>query len=775
MRAGNWPRAVLRTLRGTSRLVLASGALTLWAAGWFVVNIGEQVGPAILLWIATPLQAILLTAIYRRTAAAPGLSVQTRRFWRGLTLAAPLVGLGEAAQAYDAIAHPAPGVQHATPLMVTANALAMAVIIWSLHRLPLGLQTRGERLRVALDASTVLLATALFLWHFYTLPLLAAEDDRAQALVGAAFVQVLAIVAVAAVVKVVLSSYSHVDRRALRLFALAMLIGCFGGMPQSYLRDMPHLLCVQATVPALLFVAACAGEAQRAAARRPVVADHVDAERRPFSLLPYAAIAAVDGLLLMVCWIDPTDAKIVGLGAVVLTGTVVVRQITAFQNNRRLLRRLDHSARHDALTGLPNRLLFHERLARALNRPALGTQRHELSVALIDLDDFKAVNDTLGHETGDALLVEVASRLAGCVRPEDTVARLGGDEFVVLLDGTGRAGADTVAGKITAALRLPVQAAGHDLLIRASVGIADGYSGDDGSHLLRHADIAMYAAKAVGGSRHLHYAADMAGDVADIARTGAELRAAIEHDQFVLLYQPIIDLGDGRMTGVEALVRWDHPERGLLAPSEFIPVAERSGLIVPLGRWVIREACRQLAEWTREHGDAAPPTLNVNVSARELREPGLAGYVGGVLAEFGIAPARLGAEVTETAIFELGEAVTNLRRLREIGVRVSVDDFGTGNSTLTLLQVCPVDELKLDRSFTQAAAGDPPVMAGVIQFARALGLQVVAEGIETPAQADRLRQHGYTSAQGFHLGRPMPAAQLAAALTAPAALTPVPV
>jgi diguanylate cyclase len=317
----------------------------------------------------------------------------------------------------------------------------------------------------------------------------------------------------------------------------------------------------------------------------------------------------------------------------------------------------------------------------------------------------------------------------------------------VLLENVDRAGAKTTAEKMISALIRPLVADGHELLIRASIGLADGQSGGDASQLLREADIAMYAAKNLGGNRYECFEEGMAGGVADYA-LGAELRQALNENQLFLLYQPIVALEGGRLTGVEALVRWRHPVRGTIAPADFIPTAERTGLIVPLGSWVIREACRQMAIWSAEHGSAAPAVLNVNVSARELREPGFADEVAAAMDEAGIPPHRLALEITETTIFELGASVGNLRALRTMGIRIALDDFGTGHSTLSLLQDCPVDELKLDRTFTQVdGEARPTIAAAVIQLSRALGLDLIAEGVETPQQADRLRRLGYQAAQ----------------------------
>jgi EAL domain-containing protein (putative c-di-GMP-specific phosphodiesterase class I) len=268
----------------------------------------------------------------------------------------------------------------------------------------------------------------------------------------------------------------------------------------------------------------------------------------------------------------------------------------------------------------------------------------------------------------------------------------------------------------------------------------------------------MYAAKNIPGTSYLHYDDEMTASGTDHAHLGAELREAIRGEQLFLLYQPIVALDDGRVIGAEALVRWAHPVHGTLAPDTFIPVAERTGLIVPLGRWVMRNALRQLAIWIARHGDDAPAVLNINVSARDLREPGFADEVAALLAEYELGAERITLEITETMALEPGRPVLNLHQLRALGVRISLDDFGTGHSTLTLLHDCPVDEIKLDRSFTQSEIdGRVPVSAAVIHLAQALGLHAVAEGVETAEQADQLLSLGYLAAQGYYFARPMPA------------------
>jgi diguanylate cyclase (GGDEF)-like protein len=543
---------------------------------------------------------------------------------------------------------------------------------------------------------------------------------------------------------------------------VAMIIGAAGPLLRPLLEPhRPHLFPEMISMPVVFFVAALAGERQRTAEYGPQ-RGVVPARRRSFSLFPYLAVAAVDALLFTVPSTGRRDQLVIITTAVLLTAVVVLRQILAFRDNGRLLERLDHGATHDALTQLPNRVLFNKRLQAALTAPG----DHPVSVALIDLDDFKEVNDTLGHEVGDLLLMAVAQRLAGCMRREDMVARLGGDEFVLVLDGADRAAADLAAERMKEALSAPVLADGHELAIRASIGIADGRRGDEASVLLRQADIAMYAAKNLPGTAHLHYAGTMNTTSTDTANLGTELRAAIDQDELFLLYQPIVSLVDHRVTGAEALVRWQHPARGTLAPDAFIPVAERTGLIVPLGRWVLQTALAQLARW----GEDAPPVLNINLSARDLREPDFVAAVAALLREHDLPGDRITLEITESMTLEPGRSITALQGLRALGIKISLDDFGTGHSPLTLLHDCPVDEIKLDRSFTQF---DPsalmPVAAAVLNLATTLGAHAVAEGVETAEQADHLRNLGYPTAQGYHFGRPMPPTDLRELIAAQAA------
>jgi diguanylate cyclase (GGDEF)-like protein len=751
------------------RLLPVSGAIACLAVLGVFADYVHPFEPKLLLWVPSMTGAIVPLLAFMRTARTATLPAATRRFWRHLTVAVGFVGIGVAAQGFEVLAADDPANRTTGPIMLAFCTVGVGAIMYALFRLPLGEQTRGEVLRVILDAGTVMIAAAIFVWHYATRDALDTTDHTA--VYTSLFVTVIALMAVFAVAKFVLSSHTYVHNGALRMIAAAMVIGAVGPLFRTPLEAVdPHLVPDMACTPIVFFLATLAAQRQRQAgleSRRGIITPR----RRSFSLLPYWAVAAVDVLLIAVTVSDDADLPAVAGAAVLTTALVVLRQLTAFHDNNRLLLRLDHGATHDALTQLPNRVLFHTRLQTALT----GATARPVAVALIDLDDFKEVNDTLGHEIGDLLLVGVAQRLEGCVRTGDTVARLGGDEFVVVLDDADPAAADLAAERMMNALRQPVYADGHELPIRASIGIADGRTGDEPSVLLRHADIAMYAAKNLAGTAYLHYDPGMAAQGSEHAHLGAELREAITGDQLFLLYQPIVSLDDGRIVGSEALVRWAHPTRGTLAPDTFIPVAERTGLIVPLGRWVMRTAFAQLAQWSAEHGEAAPGVLNVNVSARDLREPGFADGVAALLHEQGLTADRIVLEITETMALEPGQSITNLHRLRALGVRISLDDFGTGHSTLTLLHDCPIDEIKLDRTFTQAQVdGRPPVAAAVIHLAQALGLHAIAEGVETAEQAEQLLSLGYIAAQGYYFARPMPPARFSALLSGPTSLMPIP-
>ncbi|BBH69962.1 hypothetical protein ACTI_66470 [Actinoplanes sp. OR16] len=450
-------------------------------------------------------------------------------------------------------------------------------------------------------------------------------------------------------------------------------------------------------------------------------------------------------------WLEVTSANLTDEPSV---GGIVsnARDIT---ETREVRDRLSYEASHDPLTSLANRSLFGKRLAAAVSGAGPDTP---VGIVLVDLHDFKTINDSLGHATGDALLVHVAERLRAGVRPADTVARLGGDEFAVLFEGADSAAVDQVLTRIMTALLEPAVIGGEPMTVRARFGVVDGHGGDDPGDLLRRAGIAMHEAKARGQGAVERYRPGMEAHGAERRRRVTELHTAIETGQLVTYFQPVVTLPDGRITGAEALVRWQHPTEGLLGPGAFIDTAEQSGLIVALGAWVLRDAVREAAGWPGGR------TVSVNVSARQLREPNFPDLVAAALRDSGLPAHRLTVEITESLAVGGGATSDNLRALRDSGVRLSLDDFGTGASTLSLLASFPADQIKLDRSFVPD--DDSSAIAdAVVQMARAFGLQAVAEGVETAEQAARLTALGYERAQGFYFARPMPAADLRALMS----------
>ncbi|MGZ4436277.1 MAG: putative bifunctional diguanylate cyclase/phosphodiesterase [Nocardioidaceae bacterium] len=440
---------------------------------------------------------------------------------------------------------------------------------------------------------------------------------------------------------------------------------------------------------------------------------------------------------------DPT------VGAWVLT----LRDVT---EQHALQEELAHQAFHDSLTGLANRQLFANRLDHALRRRA-GRSR-PATVLFCDLDDFKVVNDSHGHSIGDQLLVAVAERLRGALREGDTAARLGGDEFAVLMEDADVPVAREVAGRILEQLAEPVQVDGNGWSVRASIGIAEATPGvTSGEEALRNADVAMYWAKERGKSTVASYDAALHAASLDRMALHGELAAAIEQGQLVLHYQPTIDLDNGRVAGFEALVRWQHPERGLLYPVAFVPAAEQSGLVVPMGSWVLREACVAAASM---QSATSTPTMSVNVSAQQLVRPGFLEEVEYSLERAGLPPERLVLEVTESVLLDdLASATVTLGSLRRLGVRIAIDDFGTGYSSLSYLSQLPVDILKVDKAFIDQVCTEEhaaSVTLAILEMSRTMRLLTIAEGVETAEQAAWLKRMDCGRGQGYLWSRPVP-------------------
>ena len=422
---------------------------------------------------------------------------------------------------------------------------------------------------------------------------------------------------------------------------------------------------------------------------------------------------------------------------------------------------LQHQALHDPLTGLPNRALFITQLEHAVARARRkGTP---VSVLFLDLDGFKAVNDTLGHGAGDDVLIGVAARLRGSLREDDSVARLGGDEFGIVLEEELR-GATSTAERIVQAFGRPWSSTSDHVPIGVSIGVATSVGEEEVDELLRQADTAMYAAKATGKSRWRVYKPDLGTDLIASGSLRKELQRAVEDKEFVVHYQPVMDLRTDSITGVEALVRWNHPQKGLLLPSEFLDEAEASGHVMHIDQWVLREACRQVRSWQLSIPAAEHLSVHVNLSARQLQHPGLAEEIGEVVRVSGLAPSDLIVEITETTLVRDAEAAASeLTKLHELHVRLALDDFGTGFSSLSHLHEFPIDIIKIDRSFVAALGRGgrrPELVKALVGLGRTLGLVVVAEGVEDAAQLEYLRSIGCDRAQGYLFARPLTAEQL---------------
>jgi diguanylate cyclase (GGDEF)-like protein/PAS domain S-box-containing protein len=861
-------------------LPVAAFALCAAEFVWFGLNLSGPTGPPAIGSLPVIASTVLAPFALYRAWTAPGLTTPARRFWRMLTVAFAIVSLVTVTDIPALMRGP---VTEPGPAKLAGYGIATVLTIVALYRLPSGARGRGERFRLSLDVATVTLAAVVFAWYL-SFGLAADALTQEQIVASVIFCTTHSVVAFGTV-RVLFSACHDVYPLALRVFAAGVASSVVGMLAMPLLADRPPVGAepLSRCVAYALFVTAAV--LQRRSASSTGAARAV--RRRPFSVLPYVAVACIDVLLLATMAGDGSRA-VVAVTAVTLTGLVIVRQLAAFRDNARLLdelvrqerrfrslvqnaadaiiildeagvatyvspgierltgipvgnwlgrqgfavheddlpvvlemfgavlsspattvhydariansakawhwvrvaltnrlddpavggivanvsdinearayhEQLSHQASHDSLTDLANRTLLGDQLRDALVRSA----GQRVSLALIDLDDFKAVNDTMGHPAGDELLIAVAERLRRGVRPEDLVARLGGDEFAILFADISPRTSEQLADRVLTLLGEPLSVDGRELFVQASIGIADAAPGDDVERLMRHADIAMYEAKAAGKGRIARYHGDMAPTLSARAQAAEELHHALSAGEFELYYQPIVALPDGRVTGAEALLRWHHPVRGTVPPTDFIPLAEQTGLIVPIGRWVLRDACRQAADRLAASPATAPATVSVNVSARQLREPSIVDDVLDALHGAQLPPHCLIIEITETAIVDTCVVRDAVRTLTDLGVQIALDDFGTGNSTLSLLAELPVHQLKLDRSFLRDIQHSPIAVA-VIRIADAFGIPAVAEGVETSDQAEYLHDLGYPSAQGFYFGRPSPAGSATRARPAPA-------
>ncbi|WP_157442080.1 putative bifunctional diguanylate cyclase/phosphodiesterase [Actinoplanes awajinensis] len=740
--------------------LLVTAVVALFCGAWLIGGFTHVYPHPVIGWLPIPVSAVLAGHACWTASRQADLDAETRRFWRHLAVACCFFVAGIVSNINDATGGPAPS-QEIGMITLAGYLGTLGTAMWALLRLPSWQRGRGDWIRFGLDSGIVMLTVGAVVWN---LTLRNHEQWVSQTGGAGAMLVIMAVagLSMATFIKVAFAGAGRLDRRAIHILATGAALGGVLGAVSLLLAGRPYLSSALIAVPvAALAIHLSAISQQRAGNREP----RPRSGRPRISVVPYFAVAITDTMLLTTGSGDPATTRTMETAAVALTALVVIRQIIALRENHGLLTtvdghlnqlrdyqdRLTHQATHDSLTDAGNRTLFEEHTSRLLT--AGGT----FHVALLDLDDFKAVNDRLGHRIGDRLIQETSRRLTATLGPGALVTRLGGDEFALVLPGLPDH-QDFAA--LVAAVGRPADLDGNILTPGASIGVTSVQPGDDPAELLRRADVAMYAAKAAGGQRWQWFDPRMDRAADDTARLAADLRGALAGDQFFVLYQPIVSLPDGVTTGAEVLLRWQHPERGLVPPDVFIPVAERTGVIHELGAWVFEQACRQSADWSARFGAGAPGRISVNVSARQLADPDFVDAVAATLRATGAGTDHLLLEVTETAVLNAETAIDQLNRLKALGLRIALDDFGTGHSSLSLLMTCPVDVLKVDKSFVSGDRAEDAgaiIVKNIIGFTTDFGIDAVAEGVETRDQAERLHAAGYRLAQGYLFGRPMSA------------------
>jgi diguanylate cyclase (GGDEF)-like protein len=700
-------------------------------------------------------------AAARRCRPTPRL----RTAWRLLALASTFYLAGDVAQTvYEA--------QGQVPYPSIADALYLLfypVMLVGLLRVPVRSGGRSERIRLGLDLALVAIGGAAAVVYVVLGPtVVQSGPDVLQTAISIAY-PVGDMVLLVGLAAVLIRRTAPSGLRAFQFMAGGLVFFVAADLVYGWIT-LHSIYHGGDPVDTLWMVAialfAVAGSAQTAP--DPGREEPADVAPRRASWAPYVAVGVGYGILLF----NERHARLLPDGAiliasVLLTALVSIRQFLAQRDLVATQGQLSHQSLHDSLTGLPNRMLIIDRAEQML----LRARRTETPVAAlyVDVDGFKRVNDSFGHATGDDLLREVGSRLLGVTRSSDTVGRLGGDEFIVLLETFGsNTVPEIVADRICEALARPFHSTldgSRTLAVTASVGVAVTLEGSS-DELMRDADLALYAAKRSGKNRWMRFESGMHSAAQERLDLEIDLIAALGSDQLFLVYQPLVDLSTERITGVEALLRWRHPERGLIPPGIFVELAESCGLIAEIGRWVLNAACRQGADW---HRRGRPVGIAVNVSAVQLGSAGLVDDVARALADSGLDPRTLTLEITETTLMRDAEAAARqLRELKVLGVRIAIDDFGTGYSSLAYLGQFPVDSLKIDRSFVSGIARSPEsrvLIHAVVGLGKALALETVAEGIEEDSELRFLQKEGCDSGQGYLFARPLEAAAIEERLT----------
>ncbi|WP_306208654.1 putative bifunctional diguanylate cyclase/phosphodiesterase [Actinoplanes sp. RD1] len=745
---GTW----IRTGPAAAASVLACALLLVVQQAWYFGGWGgDEVGRLVTDASYVP-QALVFTVLAVRVALSERQEPRTRRAWLVIAFA---FGCQLAAHCSWFVQE---HVTHTTGYPSPADyffLLFSPFMFAGLLMLPGQSRRRRDRQKLALDVLIVGAGGFMALWYLLLGPILNAPGLSWWERSFTAALPVGDLLLVLAMSTAMLRR--HQPETPAPMLLLAGSIALTVTADVSYTWIQLHGRFTGGSWPDLLWLAGCfllvvAADQQY---RRPRRSGPRRGDRNPVFILPYAASVAAYVLLAEQSShlpLDPYGGMI--LGSAVLTLLVMARQLHALRDNREM-------AVTDGLTGLANRTLVTQRLEQIARQPI--RPGHHTAVMLVDLDRFKPINDTFGHEAGDAVLVAAANAMRSVIRDGDLAGRLGGDEFAVLLHHLpSREVAGAAAARLLEALRTPVIFGEHVLMVEASIGVAVREDPEtSGETLLQQADTALYAAKRAGRGRFEYFS-----DVLDTKAREADLRRAVAGDELVVYFQPAVALVTGELLGAEALVRWNHPVRGLLGPGEFIDLAEETGAIVPLGAWVLRAACREAAGWRAASPGAEALRLSVNLSPKQVAQADLVQTVETILAETGFPADRLTLEITESVILQPDPLIIGrLQALRDLGIRLAVDDFGTGYSALSYLRSLPVTTLKIDRSFVTGIADDAEarsVCEAVVHLGGAFKMTVVAEGIETAEQAAALIDMGCTIGQGFHFYRPLPPAEAAA-------------
>lgn len=795
------------------RYAAAAGVLALLLALALRVGWLDERLRAVASDVSIPLMNLIVAAAMGWAArrSAPH-NLQLARAWRIMALSQGLWFAGNVTAGLLELSLRQPAFPSAADAFFLLYYVLFAVGLLSL---PMQRPSRWERLKLMLEIGVVMLSAGLVFWDLWIGPLVLGGAPDALSLALAIAYPLSDLIILWVLLVVTMRQVVSQPREPLLFLVFSSLLLITSNLVAGYesvTGEYASRGLVEVGFVASFILAALAGVLQATArpdASAPVPPPSSHAAFILRAALPYLGVCAA--LVLLVAHRDPWHElpqgfTMTAVGVSGVVALVIARQIIVLMENAQLARelqaelaerrraqealqrlnaeleqrvherthelqrlnqqlrqsedRLMRDATHDALTGLPNRPLFMDRLDRAVER----AKRHGdyvFAVLFLDFDGFKVINDSLGHAAGDLFLTEIARRLQRCVRTADTIGRLGGDEFVILLEDIGgEADAASAAERIQAELAQPFSLEGHRVFTSASIGIVlsnVGYSHP--VDILRDADIAMYRAKSLGKARHVIFDARMRARAVERLQMESELRNALERHEFQLEYQPIVMLHANRITGVEALLRWYHPQRGLVAPADFIPIAEETGLIVPLGNWVLREACRQMRDWHVYYPMQPPLTVSVNLSARQFKQADLAEQVARILSETGLPVQCLKLEITESTIMDDAETASiTLAQLRALGIQLQIDDFGTGYSSLSYLHRFPINTLKIDRAFISriSAEGDnAPIARTIVSLAHELGMNTIAEGVETDYQLAHVRLLGCEQVQGYLISRPL--------------------